>query len=243
MGETETIQVPKELLTSEDKTALFEMYKQTYTSAGQELWFKSVNELFDYPRYKCIVTLGNPSNMRKAFIMFQFKRNYNKISLVCQDGTPDGKAMVMDILKLLLSSPGYCLEASGAVSWVLQKAKVPIINVKEKIEEALDITLGNKNDYIEMNPNFSPATDKSIQAYTRYYTDPLTQKEYVTTDTLFGTEGCVYQEGENCSRTCRTKGSGTRRRRRTVRRGKRVRSGRQGRLSKTQRVRPVHRAI
>ena len=240
MDEKRIVRIPKYSLTDEDKTALFEMYRKTYTSAGQDLWFKTVDQLFGYQRYKCVVTLDDRSNMRRAFIMFQFKKRYNKISLVCQDGSPDGKALVMDILKILLSSPGYCLEASGAVSWVLQKANVPRIEAKDKIEEALDITPGNKNDYIEMNPNFSPLADKSAQAYTRHYTDTSTQKEYVTSDTLFGTVGCIYEEEENCSRTCSIKGSGTRHRRRTVRGRKQTRASRRVRRPKTRRARSLH---
>lgn len=221
MSEGRIVRVPKDELKDDDRRALFAMYEKTYTSAGQDLWFKTADDLFGYQRYKCIVTLDSPNNMRKAYILFQFKPKYNKISLVCQDGTPEGKALALDILKTLLLLPGYCLEASGAVSWVLRKANIPRIEDKSQIEEALDITPGNNYDYIEMNPDFSPDV-RTSQSYTRHYTDPKTNKTYTTSDTLFGAAGCEYPSIDDCSRNCSVKQGATRRRRR--RRTARVRT-------------------
>lgn len=176
---------------------MYEMYAKTYTDAGQELWFKNAEELMR--RYPCFLTLNN--RYEKAYIMYQFKKRFNKISLVCHDSTPEGKKLVIDLLVKLLSIPGYILEASSAVSWVLRKRGVHVINDKQYIENALDISPNNKSDIINMNPNFT-MNDKKQQAYTRIFTDS-TGKQFTSEDTLFGLEGCTFNTNScNNNKSC-----------------------------------------
>ena len=179
---------------------MYAMYAKTYTDAGQELWFKNADELFR--RYPCFLTINN--NQEKAYIMYQFKSNFNKISLVCHDSTPEGKNLVVDLLVKLLSSPGYILEAASAVSWVLRKRGVHIISDKEDIEKALDISPNNKSDVIVMNPNFS-MNDKNQQAYKRIFTDN-SGKQFTSDDTLFGLAPCKFNtQSCNNNNTCESK--------------------------------------
>jgi hypothetical protein len=105
-----------------------------------------------------------------------------------------------------LNQSGYILEASGAVSWVLRNKKhTPIINDIKQINNLLDITPENENDKIVINDEFK-MNSKETQMYTRIYTSPE-GKVYETTDTLFGTIGCYFEENANkCSRTCKFEG-------------------------------------
>jgi len=184
-----------------DKDILFEMYAQTYTNAGQSLWFREKNELFGHERYKCITTYKDKSNMFKTFIIFQFKTKFNKISVVAHNGSSEGKEMMIKLLKTVLSIPGYVIEASDAMSWVLRKAKIPIIDSKHKIEEALDIQSNDPNDVIVMNDDFD-YSNKNTQQYTRIFRDVKKQKIYESKETLFGTNGCVFNSPYNCNREC-----------------------------------------
>lgn len=184
-------------LTPAEKETLFAMYVQTYRGANQPLWFHTAEDLFQ-PRYKWIATFSNaPASAASAYVLLQARRPYGrKISVVAHDGTPLGKERMIALIILLLegeegqSGPETetVLEASGAVSWVLRKRRVPMILEKHLIEAALGISPNNPNDYIVMNPQFDVG-NKYTQSYTRMYTDLVTKKQHVSEDTLFSRRG------------------------------------------------------
>ena len=192
-------------LSNDARKKMYEMYAKTYTDAGQELWFKNQDELFN--RYPCFLTINN--SQEKAYVMYQFKSKFNKISLVCHDSTPEGKKLVVDLLVTLLTSPGYILEAASAVSWVLRKRGVKVISDKKEIERALNVSPDNKSDIIVMNPNFS-INDKNQQSYKRIFTNS-TGKQFTSDDTLFGRKPCIFNTNactgnkfgnSKCTRKC-----------------------------------------
>jgi len=186
-------------LSATARAKMYAMYVKTYTDAGEELWFKNTEQLFS--RYPCFLTINNSQD--KAYVMYQFKSKFNKISLVCHDSSPEGKALVIELLVKLLSSPGYILEAAGAVSWVLRKQGVPVISDKRDIENALDITPENKNDTIVMNTKFS-MIDKYEQNYKRIFIDSSGSK-YTSEDTLFGLAPCKFNTNSCVGNTCAAK--------------------------------------
>jgi hypothetical protein len=167
-------------LTDNEKDILYNMYVNTYQSAGQPLWFKHPRELFNN-KYKCI--LCKNFDYKTAHVFIQCKTTFNKISLICHDGTQKGKQKLFELLEDLLKNPGTIMEASDAVSWILRKKEYPIILDKLDIENALDI-VHSKHDKIEMNPSFS-MTNKYTQSYTRIFTDNE-NNTYYSDETLFG---------------------------------------------------------
>ena len=175
---------------------LFNMYTNTYSNAGQSLWFKNKEELIN--RYPCLICYNG--EYKKLYVLYQFKNNFNKISLVCHNGTNDEKKNSIKIREELISTPGWILEASGAVSWLLRKNGAPIIYDEADIKSALDINDENKNDRIEMNKKFDIKNKDSYQ-YTRIYNDTKANKEYRTNETLFGLKPCKYAL-KGCDRIC-----------------------------------------
>ena len=176
-----------------DHDELFKMYKNTYSNAGQNLWFNTKEELL--ARYPCLICYNG--EYKKLYVLYQFKKRYNKISLVCHNGTDQEKINSITFRLQLINTPGWMLEASGATSWILRKNGAPMIS---DIKSALDISDENKNDYIEMNNNFD-VKDKNSYQYTRVYIDIKINKEYRTNETLFGTKPCDYETNE-CDRKC-----------------------------------------
>lgn len=122
-------------LSADEKQQMFDMYVLSYTMGGQDLWFKSADELFQ--RYPCAISFDHL--YLSAYAMFQFKSHFNKISLVCHDGSDKGKQMSIDLRVALVKSPGWILEAADKVSWVLRKNNSPILSDYESIVNALDI--------------------------------------------------------------------------------------------------------
>jgi hypothetical protein len=192
-------------LSNDAREKMYAMYAKTYTDAGQSLWFKNADALFS--RYPCFLTINN--SQEKAYVMYQFKSKFNKISLVCHDSSPEGKNLVVELLVKLLSSPGYILEAASAVSWVLRKKGVPVMTNKNDIEKALNIVPENKSDVIVMNPDFS-MNNKTQQSYKRIFTDS-NGKQFTSEDTLFGLVPCKFNtnwctnnscESKKCTRKC-----------------------------------------
>jgi hypothetical protein len=180
---------------TEDHDDLFEMYKNTYSNAGQDLWFKTKEELLS--RYPCLICYDG--NYKKLYVLYQFKKGFNKISLVCHNGTPNEKRNSVQIRKDLVSTPGWMLEASGATSWILRKEHAPMISAEYDIKTALDISDENENDKIEMNLGFD-INDKNSYQYTREF-KTLTGEVYKTNETLFGTSSCRYVTN-SCDRKC-----------------------------------------
>jgi len=177
---------------------LFDMYKNTYSNAGQDLWFKTKEELLN--RYPCLICYNG--EYTKLYVLYQFKKNFNKISLVCHNGSAEEKENSIKIRLELIRTPGWMLEASGATSWILRKNKAPRMDNEKDIQEALDIIPENKNDKIEINNAFDE-NDKNSYRYTRVYTDTKLNKEYRTNETLFGTKSCKYETtSDDCNRKC-----------------------------------------
>jgi hypothetical protein len=185
-------------LNEDEKDAMFKMYKLSYKLGGQPLWFKKKEELFI--RYPCFVTFDDKYLI--AYAMYQFRKKYNKISLICHDGTDGGKELFMNLIENLVSKKGWLLEAADKVSWLLRKKIAPIISGYDNIVDALD-NKDNPNDTITENSRFD-VNDKNSYQYTRTFTDvtnaePIT---YTSNETLFGTAPCDYVVGETCEREC-----------------------------------------
>lgn len=189
------VKIKIEDIPKEDHADLFEMYKDTYSNAGQDLWFKTKEELLS--RYPCLICYDG--NYKKLYVLYQFKKGFNKISLVCHNGTPTEKRNSVKIRKDLVSTPGWMLEASGATSWILRKEHAPMISAEYDIKTALDISDKNENDKIEMNLGFD-VNDKNSYQYTRVF-KTLTGEVYKTNETLFGTSSCRYVTN-SCDRKC-----------------------------------------
>jgi hypothetical protein len=182
-------------LTEEEKQKMFDMYVLSYTLGGQDLWFKKKEELFE--RYPCVITFDN--KYLTVYAMFQFRKNYNKISLICHNGSDEGKKLTIELLLKLVNMSGWILEAADKVSWLLRKNKAPIISNLDDINKALDI-VGSKIDVVNVNKDFN-YDDKMSYLYTRSYHDLKSGKTYHSNETLFGTKGCLYDDN-GCQRKC-----------------------------------------
>jgi hypothetical protein len=193
-------------LNEEEKNKMFEMYINSYTIGNQPLWFKSKEQLFD--RYPCFVSFDN--NYLTVYAMFQMKNKYNKISLVCHNGTDEGKRLSIELRYNLITQPGWILEAADKVSWLLRKKNAPIISNYEDIVNALDIK-DNPNDIITMNPGFN-YKERITYQYTRTYNDTVNIKIYNSNETLFGTTTDCDYINKDCGRKCKTSNGGKSRR-------------------------------
>jgi hypothetical protein len=169
------------------------MYEETYREVG--LWFKTAEELFKH--YKCRVVCDDDISY---VILFQLRKNNNKISLICHDGKRTSKDSLITTLISLLNKPGWVLEASGAVSWILRKNECPIIKDINIIKNAV---LGKEIEEITINEKFD-ITDPKSQYYTHtYFKDKGGEPKYKNDETLFGISLCNYKDTEdNCTRTC-----------------------------------------
>lgn len=181
-----TIQnIANENLNDKTKEILFDMYKNTYQSANIDVWFSNSSELFQ-KKYIGLLTF---QNYFEHYLLYQINNaNLIKISVICHNGTNKGKNNLIDFLELLLTNEngGFIIEASNAVSWLLRKRNVPIINNKLQIELCLGLgDKHNENDYIIINSNFNEK-DKEKQNYWRYYTDIEIGKKYISYETMFG---------------------------------------------------------
>ena len=187
-------------LSDTEKNLMFEMYVKSYTGGGQELWFKTYQDLFK--KYPCFITFMDDDNNHlhlKVYAMFQMKNSVNKISLVCHDSTTEGKSDSINLRLQLVQQPGWILEAADKVSWMLRKLDAPIID-EGSITKMLEIDDNNVNDRIVINTGFDIKESRSYQ-YTRYYTDISSGKTHESKETLFGTTNCKYNNN-TCERIC-----------------------------------------
>jgi hypothetical protein len=187
-------------LTDDEKNLMFTMYVNSYTGGGQELWFKTPDDLFK--KYPCFITFMDDDNNHlhlKVYAMFQMKKSVNKISLVCHDSTTDGKSDSINLRLQLVQQSGWILEAADKVSWLLRKNKAPIIE-NSLITTMLEIDENNVNDIIVINTGFDMNDSRSYQ-YTRHYTDISSGKTHESKETLFGTTNCRYNNN-TCERIC-----------------------------------------
>jgi hypothetical protein len=181
---------------------LYNMYELSYSGAGQELWFRTPDDL---QRYNCGIILSCVNNLDyeesyiNAYLLYQFRTYANKISLGCHDGTPEGKENAMKLRNDYLRTPGFVLEAKDAVSWLLRKKySCPYFTNIDIIKQILDIK-EDGNERIRLNENFDPL-DKGQQFYFHeYLIDGVVQ--YSNPETLFGTSLCEF-EGTDCNRKC-----------------------------------------
>ena len=214
-------------LTSRERQNVFAMYVRTYSNAGYGSRFKTKEELF--AKYPCMYAVRR--FYTRAFVLVQHKQYYSKISAVCHNNTPLGKAILWHILHNLLNQPGTILEASGAVSWVLRKNKLaPIITDPEVIRVAIGLKPGEE---LVIHPNYD-INNKDNQYYTRitYKQKNGAVQEDRKQETLFGLPiGCVY-DSNDCKRECRQyiqfsqggkskKRTRTHRKRKTIKKNKR----------------------
>lgn len=189
----------------ETKESMFEMYKKTYSTAKQDLWFKSTSDLFRYPcgyAISCFQNENDGLEYIRCYIMFQLRKSANKISLLCHDSTQEGKDEVMLLINNLLHINGWILEASGATSWVLRsptkQLRTPYFVSQNLIETLLDIDPQNEKIIINENFNYE---DKNSYYYThQYYKDGKVMFE--NHETLFGVGGCNYSS-QKCDRKCK----------------------------------------
>lgn len=164
--------------------------------------------------------------------MFQYRSKFNKISLICNNGTTEGKTQIIDLILFLINQPGWIIEAAGAVSWTLRKKDAPTIMDKNEIMNALDITVDNVNDIIEVNKNYNK-NDKNSQAYTRIYHDTKNNKTYESNETLFGKLPCEFKNTNTCDRECKTNGGKIKKRKSKKRKSKKRNIKNKIRKSKT----------
>ena len=188
----------KEDLPDEDFEKIYDLYVRTYTAAKEDLWFKSAQQLRDY-RYPCVIAFYVKDNDILAFLMFQMLSVANKISLFGHDGSNEGKTLVLDKLASLLVTPGYVIESSGAVSWILRSRYrlMPILDLLV-IEEVLEIK--KRGDVINLIPNYD-VNNKGAYVYIKY------SGGYEMRESLFGLpclgEDLEWSE-EGCGRLCMT---------------------------------------
>lgn len=198
-------------LTLEQKQYLFNMYDKTYSSSGNQLWFKSSDELFN-SFYTCGIIINNDFTEQfeltniKAYCIFQKKKYINKISITCHDGTSDGKNTAIQLRLKYVNIPNWIIEASGATAWILRKNKSPcIINlntikklleideIKEQIEINEKFTIEDFNN-IDNNPN------KELFHYYHIYNN--NNNIFRNKETLFGISGCDNFDNDTCDRKC-----------------------------------------
>lgn len=184
-------------LTSREKEKMYSMYVETYASAGYGSRFNNKDQLFT--KYPCIFAIRR--YYTRAFVLIQHKQYYNKISAVCHNNTPLGKAILWHMLHTLLNQPGTIIEASGAVSWILRKNGIaPIITDPNVIRTAIDL---KPNEQLIITPNYD-FTKRDNQYYTRitYKQKNGAMVEDRKEETLFGLPiGCTYDTND-CKREC-----------------------------------------
>jgi hypothetical protein len=131
--------------------------------------------------------------------------------VIAHNSSELGKQLSIDLRDTLVRRPGWILEASKKVSWILRKKGSPVISDYRSILEALDIAENSPVDKIIMNPNYDPG-DKMSNQYDRAFKNPNIGEIKMVPETLFGTRPCVY-DSTDCNRMCLSSGGRLRRRR------------------------------
>jgi hypothetical protein len=184
------------VFTRQHMKTMFQMYVDTYLSAKQELWFKTPRDMFAYP---CSVIVATEQDSIIAFLMFQKRKDANKISLGVHNGTETGKNEAIKLRIDTLQTPGWILEASGASSWLMRKNNVPIITSKKMIEDLLQID--QHNERIVMNIEFDIKCKLSYQYTHQFMKEGIVQFE--NKETMFGFGGCIF-DNDTCQRIFQT---------------------------------------
>lgn len=180
---------------------LFTMYKTSYEQADQEVWLSEPTQL---RTYTCSVMSIEKGGKTVCALMYRNTWIANKISLICHDGTREGKDMMMEKISKLVQTPGWIIEASGGVSWVLRNTyRLSPIRNESIIRRVLNLNR-KRNQDIQMNPKFR-MEDKHQQVYTHIYYDYQGRVKYQNQESMFGIECLRFsQQGDlsSCSRRC-----------------------------------------
>jgi hypothetical protein len=176
---------------------LFTMYQTAGTYSGQSLWFKTVDELLR-PQY-CYLILCKNSGEITTFIIYETLTYTNKILLSVNDGTEVGKMEVISLLIKCLSEPGWVLEASGKLMWLMGQKQVGIIQEKISIEELIES--GAKENIVINTTNSGSKRGQSYHYLHQYLNEDGSSVVSETEVTLFGVGGCVFSS-DSCDRKC-----------------------------------------
>lgn len=192
-------------LDSETRAEMFHMYARSYAEAGEELWFKTADEMF---RCSCSSILVEKGSI-VSFALFQQRPLSNKICLVAHDSTPEGKKYALQLRNDLCRIQGWFLEASGAPAWILRsKLHTPYVQNVSEIKNILSIP---ETEDIVLNEAFEPdvslvTTPEGKQNghyFHRYYSSAdRSIMVHSNHETLFGTALCNTWSDNSCQREC-----------------------------------------
>ncbi len=163
---------------------MYNMYTSSYIRGGQQLFFSSKEHMFNVYKDRYVVSYN--LDYLIAFVVFEQKELFNKISLVCTDGSDNGKHLAIQLLNDLIVNYKYILEASDKVSWLLRsRHNTPVITDEKLIITLLNSNVIQQNCSVIMNQNFDYNTKYTYQ-YTKIYKSPRTNKIYTAKEAMFG---------------------------------------------------------
>lgn len=192
-------------LNAETRAIMFDMYAKSYTNAGQQLWFKTAEEMF---RSSCSAMVHIDGGKIVSFALFQQRPRCNKISLVAHDQTARGRLCAIKLRDRLCRTDGWFLEASGAPAWILRsKYATPYVENVEDIKLVLDIP---ESENIVLNPKFEADVDlaknglkeEGFYFHEYYSSKDQSLKLFSNPETLFGTAHCNTWSNGSCQRQC-----------------------------------------
>lgn len=155
---------------------LYKKYINTYKNTNNGVW-NAVTPEFLIQHYPFIIFERGKNQKIKYALMLQKKRAGFKVSVAIQNGTETGKKAMLNTLKSYLKRPGFFIEASGKLSWVLRKNEtIPIIMNKNIISTTLNV----QPTAIIMKNNYNKSKQQN-QVYHRV------RGRFVKPETLFGT--------------------------------------------------------
>jgi Methyltransferase domain. len=161
---------------------IYNMYARSYSEANLDLWLDSPQELANYS--DSIMYLERNKKIISV-LMYKLLSNTNKISLVAHDSTREGKDKMIEKIVQLMSTSGWIIEASGALSWILRsKYNLSPITDKNVIYSLLHIS-DKQRQKIQMNPDYNEQ-DKTKQVYTHIYYSRDGKLQHQNAESLFG---------------------------------------------------------
>lgn len=160
----------------EEKEEVYNLYKSSYTDAGQKLWYHNYEELCS--NYEYIFRLKNEDKIVCGFLFRKFNL-VKKISIIFHNGEKLWKRMLMHMLVKFLKSSGWIMECTGKVSCILINKYLlqPITDIS-KIKLLLDVSIHN----YEIN-----MTDEEGYTYIRTVKDS-NNRTFHNKENLFGTQ-------------------------------------------------------